>query len=192
MPNNLHHHRRRSLRLPGYDYTKPGGYFVTVRVRGGAKLLGHVVAGEMHPNRYGRILQDCWARIPVRFPHAIGDAFVVMPNHVHGVVILAERTPGRGTASRAPTGNHDAASELLPACEQFGRPVPGSLPTTIRSFKSAVTRRINILRDTPGGRVWQRGFYEHMVRDEADLAGIREYVLTNPARWREDRYYREQ
>ena len=103
MPNNLHHHRRRSLRLPGYDYTKPGGYFVTVRVRGGAKLLGHVVAGEMHPNRYGRILQDCWDRIPVRFPHAIGDAFVVMPNHVHLIAVPKTEAAGLSKALSSST-----------------------------------------------------------------------------------------
>ena len=96
---------------------------------------------------------------------------------MHGVIQITFR---RGTARRAPTRGD----------RRFGKPVPGSLPTVVRAFKSAVTRRINQIRDTPGGTVWQRGYHEHVVRNEHDLERIRRYIRENPARWHEDRYYR--
>ena len=98
------------------------------------------------------------------------DAFIVMPNHIHGIIIR------RGTARRAPT------------VERFGKPVAGSLPTLVRAYKSAVTQGINTLRRTPGDSVWQENYYEHIVRSEAELNRIREYIATNPMRWGSDRY----
>jgi REP element-mobilizing transposase RayT len=98
------------------------------------------------------------------------DAFIVMPNHIHGIIIR------RGRARRAPT------------VERFGKPVAGSLPTLVGAYKSAVTRGINTLRKTHGEAVWQENYYEHIVRSEAELNRIREYIATNPMRWGSDRY----
>jgi hypothetical protein len=93
-----------------------------------------------------------------------------MPNHLHGIIVIN----GRGTARRAPTG------------ERFGKPTVGSIPTIMRAFKSACTKRINDMRDARGTPVWQRNYYEHVIRDEDDLSRIRQYILDNPARWAED------
>ncbi|MCP9448186.1 MAG: hypothetical protein NNA22_11550, partial [Nitrospira sp.] len=118
---------RRSIRLKGYDYSQTGAYFITAVTQDRVCLFGEVVDGEMRVNKFGEIARHCWFDIPAHFPHAELDAFVVMPNHVHGIIVIVD---GRGTACRAPT-------------ERFGHPVTGSIPTVIRSFKSAVTKRIN-------------------------------------------------
>lgn len=102
------------------------------------------------------------------------DAFVVMPNHVHGIIALADHD-GRGTSQRGPT------------IERFGKPTSDSIPTILRLFKSATTKRINEMRDTPGLPVWQRNYYEHIIRNESSLDRIRQYIFDNPARWAIDR-----
>ena len=108
------------------------------------------------------------------------DGIIVMPNHVHGILVLAG---SMGTARRAHTRAHPAGVEQPAAVERFGVPVPGSVPTIIRAIKSAVTKRINKARQTPGARVWQRGYYERAIRDEDSLARIREYIARNFLRW---------
>jgi putative transposase len=163
-------HNRRSIRLKGYDYAEPGAYFVTVCTRDRESLFGHVVNGDMHLNEAGEVAQRCWEDIPAHFPFVELDAFVIMPNHVHGIIVV----PGRGTACRAPT------------IEQFAKPSVGTIPTVVRSYKSSVTRHVNLARGAPGTPVWQRNYYEHVVRSEPELNAIREYIQSNPARWDDD------
>jgi len=165
-------HHRRSIRLKGYDYALSGAYFVTLNTQHGEHLFGEIVDGEMQLNEYGEIVQACWDETPAHFARVELDAFVVMPNHVHLIVILTDDA-SRGTACRAPTPT-------------FGKPIPDSLPTIIRSFKSAITKRINELRDTPGAPVWQRNYYEHVIHDERELDAVRRYVVNNPATWNKD------
>ncbi len=164
---------RRSTRLQGYNYSLAGAYFTTICTHHRQYLFGDIVDGEMRINDAGLLTQQCWQEIPVHFANTELDAFVVMPNHLHGIVVII----GRGTACRAPT------------MERFGQPVAGSLPTVVRSFKSAVSKHINALRQTPGGRVWQRNYWEHIIRNELELSRIREYISTNPVRWEMDRLY---
>ena len=104
------------------------------------------------------------------------DQFVIMPNHVHGIIFLIDKNVG--TARRAPTIGPGSY-----AYESFGKPISGSLPTIIRSFKSGVTKHINELRKTPGAPVWQRSFYDHVIRNETELNIKREYILNNPLKW---------
>ena len=182
-------HHRRSIRLPGYDYTQPGAYFITICTFHHKYLFGEVVAGEMRQNEFGGIVQTCWDEIPVHFLHTELDAFVVMPNHIHGIILITDAVGARhavplhGNAA-SPHGNAVPPQQT----ERFGKPVPGSIPTIVRSFKSAVTRRINQLRDTQGTPVWQRNYFEHIVRNEHTLNAIRQYILNNPHRWPLDRY----
>ena len=169
-----HARHRRSIRLPQYDYTQPGAYSITICTYGRMPLFGEIADEAVCLNRFGEMVEECWREIPDHHHRAELDVFVVMPNHVHGVLVLGQRAPGsRGTACRAPT-------------ERFGEPVPGSLPTILRSFKSAATMRVNQLRGTPGGRVWQRGYYERVIRNERELTAVRRYVLENPLQWELD------
>lgn len=165
-------HHRRSIRLQEYDNTQEGAYYVTICTYNRECILGEMLDGDVRLGVYGRIALDRWEDIPAHFPQADLDEFVVMPNHVHGIiVILGEK--GRGKAYLAPT-------------PEFGKPIPGSLSVVVGSFKSAVTKRINDVRGTPGATVWQRGFYEHVIRDEDDLNRVRQYIVENPLHWERD------
>jgi REP-associated tyrosine transposase len=177
--------RRRSVRLVGYDYTRPGTYFVTICTHNGAPLLGSTVNGRVQLSRFGRLARECWLAIPAHFPAVCLDAFVVMPDHFHGIILIGARAASDdvdappddvGARHAVPLRNRD--DRAAPA---FGRPTAGSLPTIIGAFKSAVTRRVN----TGGGgtRVWQRNYFEHIVRNQAELHRIRSYIITNPIRW---------
>jgi putative transposase len=167
-------HHRRSTRLKGHDYAQPGAYFVTACTRDRECLFGDIVDGEMRLNQYGMAVREEWLRTAQLRENVEVDAFTIMPNHVHGVVII---TNGRGTARRAPT-------------EEFGKPVAHSVPTIIRAFKSAATKRINAVRHSPGTPIWQRNYYEHVIRTDEELNAIREYILANPANWTIDENYR--
>jgi REP element-mobilizing transposase RayT len=166
-------HHRRSIRLPGYDYSQPGMYFVTICVEEKRCLLGEVVNGEMLVNEYGRVVWEEWCQSAEIRREVQLDEFVVMPNHVHGVVEIIE-PPSVGATGRSPL-------RLKPG------PPPQSLGSFVAGFKSAATTRINILRGTPHVPLWQRNYYEHVIRNEDDLHRIREYIQTNPLRWELDR-----
>ena len=165
---------RRSTRLQEYDYTQSGAYFVTMCAYRRLPLFGTIARGELSLTALGLLVEEEWQRTEALRPNVILDEFIVMPNHFHGIVLLVEN-PLPGTARRAPTA------------ETFGRPVISSLPTIVRSFKSAVTRSMNELRSTPGQWVWQRNYYEHVIRDDRSLERIRDYISIDPPRWSLDR-----
>ncbi len=170
-------HHRRSIRLPGYDYAQPGAYFVTICAYGGEPLFGEVIDGIMRLNQYGRIAQMCWLDLPRHYPHVMLDEFVVMPTHAHMITVLAGNSVQVETLNEgAPTGDQPTA------LTRHG------LPEVVRGFKTFSTKRINALRRTPGVPVWQRNYYEHIVRDDYALQAIRKYIRDNPLRWHLDRY----
>ncbi len=155
---------RRSIRLPGYDYSSPGAYFVTICTFRRACLFGEISGGEMHLSPLGKVAKQEWLRLPARFPLIQLDDFVVMPNHEHGIIVIQDTGPG--TLIR----------------EGFGHPVAHSLATIVRSYKAAVTLKANI-----PNRIWQDNFWERIIRGESELNAIRQYIQTNPASWPEDR-----
>jgi putative transposase len=161
---------RKSLRLLNYEYTQEGAYFITILTVNRECLFGDVVQGEIRLNPIGNIVKDVWQSIPIHFPQASVDDFVIMPNHIHGIINLV------GARHAVPLLNY----------EQFGKPISGSIPTIIRSFKSEVTRRVNILRHTPGAKLWQRNYYEHVIRNEKDFQALLEYIHLNPIKWGND------
>ncbi len=161
---------RRLLRLPEYDYSQAGAYFVTICVQGRECLLGEVMGGSIHLSDHGKLVRDCWHKLPHHYPNIELDAFVVMPNHVHGVVVLV----GAG----------------LPRPYNDEIPSPPKQPTLgqiIGYYKYQSTKKINVMWQAPGTRLWQRGYYEHIIRDEKSLSRIREYIVNNPLRWELDR-----
>jgi putative transposase len=168
-------YHRRSIRLPGYDYARHGAYFITICAYNRECLFGEITGGEMRLNECGMIATACWQDISKHFPSIALDIFIIMPNHVHGIVII--QPEGRDIACYVPTEPRPSRFSRLPA---------HSLPSITRAYKSAVTKRINESRGTPGVPVWQKGYYEHIVRDEKDLNTIREYIRYNPEKWAED------
>lgn len=146
-PNKLH---RRSIRLEGYDYSQPGAYFVTICTYQREELFGQVKDGRMCPNRLGAIVQSTSCNLPYHYPHVKLDAFCLMPNHVHGILVLVD---------------DDIVSCAKPIIRH-------ALPEIVRAFKSFSARRINTIRRTPGFPVWQRNYYEHIIRNPEKYQGI--------------------
>ena len=200
-------HHRRSIRLKGYDYRRPGAYYVTINAQNKACLFGEVVDGEMRLNDAGRVAEECWRAIPDHFPHVELDAFVIMPNHIHGIVwIVDDAFVGAKNVSPEPNTGNTGAKNVSPepntgntGAKDFsprrGMPRAASRATVFRSpsktvgsivrgFKIGVTKWIRANTDIHD--VWQRNYYEHIVRDDDDLNRIRLYIAGNPARWDED------
>ncbi len=187
---------RRSIRLRGYDYSRPGAYFVTICALGRECLFGEITGSVMAPNRLGRVCESSWRDLPRHYGHVRLDAFVVMPNHVHGIVILGgDAEVGAGFSARTsvpPPG--DLTRDMVRNDSESRKPAPTrhahqtrhGLPEVVRAFKTFSARRVNALRRTPGAPVWQRNYYEHVIRGEEDLARIRGYIVSNPAKWAKD------
>ncbi len=172
---------RRPLRLPGYDYSQAGAYFLTICVTERKSLLGKVADGKMNLNVCGEIVAACWKDLSLQYPALKLDAFVVMPNHVHGIIEIVGAGSPRPPLRLAATDPLMAGGETPPLRE---KPTLGQV---VRHFKYQTTRRINALLKKPGTHVWQRSFYEHVVRDDESLNRIREYIASNPLRWDLDR-----
>lgn len=178
--------RRKSLRLASWDYRWAGAYFVTIVTRGRAPLFGAVVDGAMRVNGYGDTAARCWEDIPAHFPHTVADVAIVMPNHVHGIIIIADNPP---SLTKPVVGAHHDTP--LPHAQHNDTPLPihapaGSLGVIMRMYKGSVARQINQSRGTPGAGVWQRNYYERVIRNDRELTAIRGYILHNPARWNDD------
>jgi putative transposase len=165
---------RKSTRLKGYDYSQAGAYFVTICTQGRACLFGDAVNDGIRLNALGEIVEREWLRTVEIRPRVQVDAFVVMPNHMHGILIIR------------PAGGVGATRRVAPTRTPRG-PAPGSIGAIVGQFKSRTTKHINRLRRTPGMAVWQRNYYEHVIRNDESLNRVRQYILDNPVRWTVDR-----
>ncbi len=179
----------KSIRLKGYDYSRAGAYFVTICTHNKECIFGAVTDGNLALHEFGRMVNAEWLKTAKIRKNVILDVYIIMPNHVHGIILIIDDDDDSkerhhfktGTARRATTKG-DGLIKM-----EFGKPKPGSLPVIVGSFKSAVARQINSMRNTPGKEVWQRNYYEHIVRNQVELDRIREYIVANPARWRMDK-----
>ncbi|MEI7845720.1 MAG: transposase [Chloroflexota bacterium] len=178
-------HHRRSLRLKGYDYTRPGAYFITLVSFQRDEIFGEVVDGEMKLSSLGQVAQEEWFKTAKlrSYVQLFEDEFVVMPNHAHGIIWLAGDADVGARRRRAPT------SAPCPTVEKFGAPVSGSIPTIVRAYKSAVTYAINRAQNTRGAPIWQRNYYEHIARNEAEINRFWDYIDNNPRKWDEDQLH---
>ncbi len=179
MPYAPEKHHRRSIRLKEYDYTQPGAYYITLCTKARQCLFGDVVKGEMHLNSLGNIAFTCWQTIPDHLPHVELDVFVIMPNHLHGILVISDTLVGATHASPLHRTN------ALPKRHPCGPP-PKSVGAIVGSYKSAVSKLINTICNTKGNSIWQRNYYEHISRDEASVHNIRRYIVENPWRWADD------
>jgi putative transposase len=166
MTVNPEKHKRRSLRHKGYDYSAAGAYFVTICTHKREPLFGEIQNGTMMVNDYGQTAADAWLWLEQQYPYVKLDAWVVMPNHFHGIIIIADC---RGGSRTAPT------EESHWPIKPIGR--------LVGAFKTVSTKHINKIRRTPSAILWQRNYYEHVVRNDDDLNQVREYIINNPLKW---------
>jgi putative transposase len=189
-------HHRRSIRLRGYDYSGEGLYFVTICTHEREQALGEIRDGRMVLSGFGEIAKRCWEEIPGHFENVDLGEYVIMPNHVHGVILLRD-IPRR---DKVTSSLHDVATsdpqQSTTKSEGDGSETesqrsiitrPPTLGQIVASFKYQSTKSINVIRDTPGTRFWPRNYYEHIIRDGDDLDRIRNYIASNVYRWAEDR-----
>ena len=176
-------HHRRSIRLKGYDYSQAGAYFVTICANKRTCLFGGVFDRQIRLNDAGRMVKDVWEEIPIHYSNIELDAFVIMPNHIHGIINIV----GAG-----PCACPDGGEQLNIGQPQGVAPTGLSLPNIIHRFKTMTTKRyIDGIKNNGWppfhGRVWQRNYYEHIIRNNDELKQIREYIMNNPLKWEFDR-----
>jgi putative transposase len=165
---------RRSTRLRAWDYASPGAYFVTICTQDRVPLFGDVRDGRMHLHEPGMIVATAWQWLPTQYSHVILDEWCVMPNHLHGILVIrrgGSRTAPGGSRT-APTGEGDTGAKPI------GR--------LIGAFKTVSTKQINLARPTPGEPVWQRNYWDHIIREGEDIDRIRVYIRDNPPEWSAD------
>ncbi len=240
MKYDPHKHHRRSIRLPEYDYSQAGAYFVTICAWGREPLFGEICEGEMRLSAAGLIVEAEWKRLAHQFANVYLDAFVVMPNHVHGIIVIhgpvgatrpspIETHPGTesvsndalagmagsplqndthsgmvGATRHLPADTHSGIEPMpndvlpgpggSPLRPRGGSPMPkgpgeGSLGAMIGQFKSRATKRIWSLPEYDHVPIWQRNYYEHIIRNDAEWQRIYEYIQNNPLRWEKDQLH---
>jgi putative transposase len=185
MPYDPQKRHRHSMRLRAYDYTQAGAYFVTIVTYRRELLFDDPVLR--------RVVETLWLAIPRHFPAVALDEYVVMPNHLHGLLwIIDGHRRGEAFAKGSLSFDIPAMAALPIDWESRANAsplhmIPGSLGAIVGNFKSVTTRRINQIRHTPGGAVWQRNFYDRVIRHERELAAVRQYIRDNPANWALDK-----
>jgi REP element-mobilizing transposase RayT len=151
-------YRIESAHLRGWDYASDGSYFITICTHEREKFLGRIIQGKMQLNAYGTIVEKCWFDLPNHYKNIVLDAFVIMPDHIHAILII-DNTLETGL-----------------------RPV--STFEIVRALKSFSSRRMNELDKSPGKTRWQLHFHDHIIRDEQALCRIRQYIINNPSAWK--------
>jgi REP element-mobilizing transposase RayT len=170
-------HHRRSVRLRGYDYSKAGAYFVTICTNGRRCLFGEIWEREMYLNGFGQIAYDVWEQLPERWKHVELGAFQIMPNHMHGILVFQPV---------------DEAVDLSnPKLQWANKPTLGQ---AIGAYCSIVsTQCLQYFKQNKAGefleKIWQRGFHEHIIRDMAAFDRISNYIINNPANWKNDKFF---
>lgn len=165
--------KRNSIRLRNYDYTSTGLYFVTICTHERENLFGEVLEEQMVLNDWGQIVQQEWENTASLRAYVQLDEYVIMPNHFHAILALNVGAQHAAPSVTRPRMNVDA----------------GSLGAVLRAFKSAVTREINLKRNTPAFPVWQRNYFERVIRNDQELTLTREYIASNPLQWHPDEEY---
>ena len=196
MKYNPQIHHRRSIRLQDYDYSSEGAYFVTMCTQNRECLFGEIVNGQMILNEYGKIVEQCWNDLPNHYDNIALDAYVIMPDHFHGIIFIVGAIQESFNASVNSVDSVNAVDSInsvgaiheLPRLKQRQQQRQQQrrkmlLPKIVGRFKMNSAKKINQMRNTPGISVWQRNYYEHIIRDEKSLENIRNYIINNPLQW---------
>ena len=213
-------HKRRSIRLQGYDYSQCGLYFITICTNDRVCLFGKINDGKMILNDGGHIAEKCWLDIPVHFPNALLHEHIVMPNHLHGIIELSDNKPGGDVAKKNNAGdeknNAEIKNDIVAGDDfigvqnigvqnigvqdfeplrwgytgkqnQFQKIIPRSIGSIVRGFKIGVTKWFR--QNTDVHNIWQRNYYEHIIRNQQSYEKISNYIIHNPVQWQEDKFY---
>ena len=171
---------RNSIRLKAYDYSQPGAYFITICTHKRKCLFGDIYDRRMSLNGIGRIVENEWIRTASLRPNIELDFFVIMPNHIHGIIIIHKNNGYKGGSQHASTNRKQGVDS-----SKFKSPSK-SIGAIVRGVKSAVTGRVNKFNGTLGKKLWQRNYWERVIRNEFELQHIREYIQNNPIAWESD------
>jgi putative transposase len=169
MPYNPDIHHRRSIRLQGYDYAQAGAYCITLCTHGRECLFGDIADEEMYLNDVGRIVVNEWLKTPAIRAEIELDEWVVMPNHFHGIIVITNV----GKVNRHVVDNRYKGDQPVAPTG----PKPKYVGALMAGFKFSVTRRVNAYRQSPGMKLWQRNYWEHIIRNETELHNLRRYIL---------------
>lgn len=177
-----HTYRIESIRLQDYDYSQPGAYFITICTKNRQCIFGNIADGVMTLNDGGNVVQQCWSEIPLHYPNVSLDAFVVMPDNVHGIIVINERGHVGPVSGTVEANNHSPLpSSMSPQPSKFHSPSK-TVGSMVRGFKIGVTKWFR--KNTDIYDVWQDNYYEHIIRDENAFYRIREYIIRNPSNWK--------
>ena len=203
MPYNPLLHNRHSIRLQGYDYSSEGVYFLTICAYQHQQLFGKIESGIMFTNQFGQIVRDEWEKSGIiRAEIKLGE-YVIMPNHMHAIVFIVDDTR-RGVRPNAPTTNAPTTNtnimnvNMANANTTYGKPNTENKPPGLQSksigslmsgFKSTVTKQINLIRNSPGEPIWQRNYWDHIIRNDESFDKIEDYIINNPMNWQHDQLF---
>jgi putative transposase len=185
-----HKHHRRSIRLQGYDYSQEGAYYVTIVTQGRECLFGEIFEGKMRLNEYGEIVEKWWNEIPIHFSNVELGVFIIMPNHVHGIIFITTERRGEVVSPHDNPNNNIQDTYVAGTYNQGGETPPLRKPTLgqiVAYFKYQSTKEMNrIETDNAITKFWQRNYYEHVIHNEKDLQNKTDYIQANPSLWDED------
>ncbi|MEA2077453.1 MAG: transposase [Candidatus Marinimicrobia bacterium] len=173
--------KRRSNRIPEFDYSTSGSYFITICTYKMNCIFGEINNEKMILDDCGKIAEKYWLEIPMHFPRAEMDSFIVMPNHIHGIINIIDDVGARHVEPGNKQNKHVGARHVEPGINKYQRIIPGSIGSIIRSYKSAVTKWIH--KNTTINNVWQRNYYEYIIQNDNELYRIQEYIYYNPLNW---------
>lgn len=196
--NNSSQPQRKSIRLKEYDYSFPGWYYLTICTYNRTNLFGKVINGKMMLNDSGKIVEEEWLKTKQIRTNVNLDNYVIMPNHFHGIIINEQSNEYVGATRRtattdrgelnSPTTDNSGRKQYAPTNNKFKSPSQ-TLGAIVRGLKSSVTKRV---REIPGNtslKIWQRNYYEHIIRNDNDLHRIKTYISNNPLKWKLDEYF---
>lgn len=190
MPYNPKIHHRRSIRLKGYDYSQAGAYFITICVQDRKCLFGDIKNDKIELNEFGKISYHEWEKLSGRFTNIELDVFQIMPNHMHGIIVLNDLVG----ATLAVAQNDNAIVPDNGATARVAPTGPAAIGNIVGAYKSlAANECLKIFKSKyPGktmGKLWQRNYYEHIIRDEQSYHRISEYIIDNPKNWKGDKFF---
>jgi REP element-mobilizing transposase RayT len=201
MPYNPTIHHRKSIRLKGYDYSKAGLYFITICTNNHECLFGFIKNGEMILNDAGNIANNCWLEIPNHFPNVRFHEYIIMPNHIHGIIEIVgannhSPVPNVNNPPVTNVNNHSPVPNVNNHCDDVGakdfsplrRSPSKTIGSVVRGFKIGVTKWFRQNNDVK--ILWQRNYYEHIIRNQQSYDTISNYILYNPAKWHNDKFFK--